>query len=149
MTVIINGNTGIDLVQDGAITLSKLASNSVNSSKIVDASITSTDLVPDEAWITPTFTNGWVNYGAPYSTCQYYKDASGIVRLKGLVASGNVAAGIFTLPIGYRPVEQLILIVISLSVIARIDINTAGVLLPGAGISNSWVSLDNISFRAV
>lgn len=44
MSVTINGTTGIDQVQDSIITLAKLASNSVNSSKIVDGSITNTDL---------------------------------------------------------------------------------------------------------
>lgn len=44
MAVTINGNTGISLVQDGVVTLNTLAANSVNSSKIVDASVTNTDL---------------------------------------------------------------------------------------------------------
>lgn len=147
MTVIINGTTGIDLVQDGAITLPKLASNSVNSSKIVDASIASTDLVADEACITPTFTNGWANYGGLWSTCQYYKDSGGIVRLKGLGASGTTTQSLFTLPVGYRPSEQLIFIVMSNSIIARMDIYPDGSVMPNTGISNAWVSLDNISFR--
>ena len=53
-------------------------------------------------WIAPTLLNSWANVGGGFATAGYYKDAAGIVHLRGLVTSG-AASTIFNLPAGYRP----------------------------------------------
>ena len=59
-----------------------------------------------EAWVAPVLASDVTNSGAT-NPAGYYIDASGIVRLKGLVSytSGTPTPNIplFTLPVGYRP----------------------------------------------
>lgn len=55
-----------------------------------------------EAWISPTLLNGWVNNNAIYTQIQYMKDDFGFVTIKGMAISGTSNI-IFTLPVGYRP----------------------------------------------
>ena len=60
-----------------------------------------------EAFIAPTLLNSWVNFDvAINNSAGYYKDAFGIVHLRGLVKTGTVGLAIFALPVGYRPVKQ-------------------------------------------
>ncbi len=79
-----------------------------------------------EAWITPTFVNGWVNYDTLiYSSVQYYKH-NDRVYLKGLVKDGLSLSVIFTLPPGYRPVFRRLFSTISWHSTGRIDILPTG-----------------------
>lgn len=56
-----------------------------------------------EAWITPTFLNGWTEVsGYPV---RYMKDETGFVHIKGKVTGGTVGLRAFTLPSGYRCLE--------------------------------------------
>ena len=50
---------------------------------------------------------GWTNFGAPWSTAAYAKDSAGFVHLKGTLTAGTFGAVIFTLPVGYRPAQNL------------------------------------------
>lgn len=110
---------------------------------------------PDVTWCevgatgNPAFMNNWVNYGSPFNTCAFRKDAMGYVHLKGLVKNGTVGSGfaVFTLPVGYRPIGQQLIVTMSTSVIGRVDITTVGYVMVVAG-NNSWASLDNITFKA-
>jgi len=103
-------------------------------------------VLEQEAWHTPTFQNGWVNFGGPYNSAGYFKDSLGIVHLRGLVKSGSDT--IFTLPTGYRPPKrELQAVQTNPNTIGRIDILADGQVLMYAG-SNSWISLDGITFRA-
>jgi len=101
-----------------------------------------------EAWITPTLLNSWVNFGGGYSTVGYYKDSLGIVHVKGIVKSGT-AVGIFVLPAGYRPVEILRLPTFTNGVFGWISIDTAGDVNAGGGYSNVSFALDVVNFKAV
>lgn len=58
-----------------------------------------------EPWIAPTLLSGWLNYGAPEANAGYYRHENNIVRMRGLIKSGTIAAAavICTLPVGYRP----------------------------------------------
>jgi len=57
-----------------------------------------------EAWITPTLLNGYtIISGYPVG---YMKDTLGFVHMKGLLTGGTANQTIFTLPIGYRPLER-------------------------------------------
>lgn len=98
-----------------------------------------------QAWQTPTLLNSWVNYGAPYSNIQYFKDPYGIVHIRGLAKDGTLGAIIFTLPSGYRPSGQMLMAIASNGAFGYIIITTGGDVL--AAGSNAWISLDNISFR--
>lgn len=103
-----------------------------------------------QAWQTPTLQNSWVQYDTIFGTAQYYKDSTGVVHLRGLLKNGTVTAGtsLFTLPAGYRPVMQMLYEVTSNDARARLDVKTDGTVTTGPGVSNLWVSLANMSFRA-
>lgn len=98
----------------------------------------------------PAFESGWVNYGTPWYPAAFAKDALGVVRVRGLVKSGTATGSVFTLPVGYRPSQQLIFIAATntATVAARVDVTSAGVILPGAGVNNGWLSLKGITFSA-
>ncbi len=99
------------------------------------------------SWTNMTLQNSWVFYGAPFSTAQYTKASDGIVSLKGLVRSGTATAGtaITTLPVGFRPKERILFTTIANMALARVDIQTNGVVSIQAG-SNLWLSFDGIHF---
>lgn len=95
------------------------------------------------SWQAPTFTNSWVNYGAPYSPAGYCSDNLGIIRLRGLIKSGTGAC--FTLPSGYQPPYEIQLIGSSNTSNVTLTIAPTGVCTPtGAG---TYFSLDGMSFR--
>ena len=107
--------------------------------------------IPQEAWQTPTFVNGWQDYGAPYSA-RYYKDTNGRVHLKGLVKGGAAGTVAFTLPVGYRPDNYLYLVVANgsgSSSFNRAYIAGTGEVTPAQATYTGWVSLDGISFNGV
>ena len=62
----------------------------------------------DTAWTALTLANGWVQdtanspAGAGDAVPAYFKDAAGIVHVRGYIKSGTAVA-IATLPAGYRP----------------------------------------------
>lgn len=92
-----------------------------------------------------TFTNSWVNYAAGFATATYIKDKNGFVHLKGTVKSGTVSTSMFNLPVGYRPLEQLIFTIVNNGAFGRVDVLANGdVVLQGG--SNLFVALDNIVF---
>lgn len=103
-----------------------------------------------EAWITPTLLNGWVDFDiANYASCQYMKDTLGFVHLKGMVKSGTNATNLFTLPPGYRPAKiEYFPMPLSGGGTGQMAINNnGGVLL---AISNAtWTNLNGITFKAV
>jgi hypothetical protein len=104
--------------------------------------------INQSAWIAPTFQNSWVNYGESWNVAGYMKDSMGFVHLRGLVKSGTIGQCIFTLPAGYRPqYEELQIVQTSPDTFGRLDITTAGCVQPTLG-SNTWFSLDGITFRA-
>ena len=102
---------------------------------------------PPDTWHPFAYQNGWVDYSAPYSPAGYRKLSSGLVVLRGLTMSGT-AAGIATLPAGYRPGIQLLFSVqTNPNVACRIDVTTAGAIQHTGG-SNVWLSLAGITFLA-
>ena len=103
-----------------------------------------------ESWINVSggvgFTGTWTNFGSGYNDAGYYKDPLGVVHLRGLVKSGTIGTGIFTLPSGYRPPNIQVHAVASNAAFGYLDISTAGVVRPLVG-NTTWVSLDGITFR--
>lgn len=101
-----------------------------------------------EAFIAPSLVNSWVNYDAStYSPVGYYKDQDGLVHLRGLIKNGTIGAICFALPAGYRPAFSLNIATASNAAFALCTIDTSGNVTAFSG-SNTWFSLDNITFRA-
>ena len=102
-----------------------------------------------EAWITPTLVNGWVNYSAlGGETVGFYKDSLGIVRLRGVINTGASGTVVFTLPLGYRPLAaKYYICACSGASVGRVDVGTGGTVTIAA--FTGWLSLDSISFKAV
>ena len=95
----------------------------------------------------PSFQSSWINYGGSWSQAAFFKDALGIVHIRGLVKFGVIGTTVFTLPAGYRPKKGLILMAATWpDVFARIDIYADGTLVTKTG-DNTWVSI-NVSFPA-
>lgn len=61
-------------------------------------------------FVTVSYSNSWVDFGAPYSASVYWKDATGIVHLQIACKSGTASTAITTLGAGYRPGRQLFII---------------------------------------
>lgn len=105
------------------------------------------------AWIPATLTNGWLNSGGVQSAPAYFKDEMGFVHIKGAIKNG-AAGNIFTLPTGYRPLEQLGFGVKAFNgtslVMNEITITSSGnVNISSTGLGNASLSLDDIRlFRA-
>ncbi len=115
----------------------------------------------------------WANYGNDYDTAAFFRDASGMVHLKGVIVGpeNNVSgattcadaiagavpdlnsrqASFVRLPPGYRPAARTIFTTISNSKLARVDAWADGRVYPvppttGADVG-AWLSLSGISFR--
>lgn len=128
------GKVGINCVPDSSGTNGLY----VNNSKV--------NILNAESTITPTFTNSWANYGSDYDTAGYYKDKDRVF-LQGLIKGGTVGASAFTLPVGYRPAKRKIFTVNSNNSFGRVDILANGNVLIDSSCSNSYISLEGISFR--
>lgn len=100
-----------------------------------------------ESFIAPALTNGWVNFGLGFGDAGYYKDPAGVVHLRGLVSSGS-GLPIFNLPVGYRPYAGCLFAVVANGAFGRVDVNSSGDVALVTG-SNTYVSLEGITFRAV
>lgn len=114
----------------------------------------------------PSFENGWTNYAGGYAPAGYYR-LSGRTYLQGLIKSGTAGLTAFTLGEGFRPAESHIFSGITAtvttsnpntgtvhthtiaSVAARIDVNAEGQVVINASASNVYVSLAEVSFRAL
>jgi hypothetical protein len=51
----------------------------------------------------PSLLNSWTNFGGAFMNVGYWKDAVGIVHIRGTVKSGTINTVIFQLPAGFRP----------------------------------------------
>lgn len=94
--------------------------------------------------------NNWVTYGGTQTVPQYTKAADGIVTLKGLIKNGTTTDLTYMakLPPGYRPLKTLAFVAVTNgNAVARIDVGESGYLIFRAG-SNTWLSLDGISYMA-
>lgn len=108
------------------------------------------------AWATPTLASV-VDYGSGFGGPRYFKDALGIVHMKGVLkATATITSlgTLFTLPVGFRPAETLVFQVacgIGFSNLdKRLDIETTGLAyLNGTTLAvNDWVSIASVSYLA-
>ena len=95
----------------------------------------------DSGWITATLLNNYTHY----DTTQYgpvrYRKIGSIVHIQGLTNQASANSVIFTLPVGYRPPNHLILWVSNSNNLARLDIQLNGDVVPVTAPSTSWVSV--------
>jgi hypothetical protein len=103
--------------------------------------------IAQEAWITPTFVNSWVNFDGGYNLTGYYKDSLGIVHIKGRAKSGAAGTTIFSLPAGYRPSAMMAVASEQGGLFVQIQILSTGEVKP-IGSATTSISLDNIHFKA-
>lgn len=96
--------------------------------------------------IAPTLLNSWVNQGTGVNTAGYWKDAFGIVHLQGQIKLGSTSAAAFTLPVGYRPPNQVQFEVSIYLTYGSVFIDAAGNVTPVVS-ANNQVSLEGITFR--
>jgi hypothetical protein len=101
-------------------------------------------LLVQQAWQTPTLLNSWAAYGSEFASPGYYRDAAGIVRLRGAIKSGTGAA--FTLPVGHRPASTIPIATVANGAFGYLTIDGAGNSTPNG--SNVIFGLDGVSFRA-
>lgn len=106
------------------------------------------ELALQPAWIAPTFQNAWVDFGSPDTLAGYHKDQFGWVHIKGKVKTGTIGLSIFTLPVGYRPLEDYRFAVTSNGAFGSVKISTSGTVVCDIG-NNAYVELNGISFRTV
>ena len=103
-------------------------------------------LVIGENWQEVTYRNSW----GPAATLTplYYKDALGIVHLRGRIAGGAPPSVAFTLPEGYRPEIYLFFPVVANGAFGYVIIQPDGDVIVSVG-STVWTSLAGISFKAL
>lgn len=97
-----------------------------------------------EAWITPTLLNGWIGN----QPVRYLKDEFGFVHLKGVLNAGVVGSVIFTLPAGYRPLNNYNLFSVSSGTsVGILSIRPFGDVFMQRGNTNEF-ALDGVTFKA-
>ena len=121
-----------------------------------------TPYLADTTWHTvgaagePIYQDSWASYGAPFSAARFRRYADGIVEIQGLIKRASEPAAnspIFTLPVGYRPVYQLIFTQACAGGACRFDITTAGIVQYGGEKTSGanlgpYTSLSNMQFLA-
>lgn len=92
-------------------------------------------------WLTPQLTNGWQSFSSTL-VARYAKLSCGLVVLSGAIKSGTLSTTAFTLPLGYRPGQDLNLSAWSDGETdSKLFINSAGSVQPQAG-STTIFSID-------
>lgn len=115
-----------------------------------DVQITGALAARIEDWKPLTLSGAWVAYLTTSAPPSYCKDASGFVRLRGVLKNGNAAAGqaLAALPDGYRPEYRAIFHTQSPSAAATIDVQQNGTIALLTAANTAGVSLDGIAFKA-
>jgi hypothetical protein len=100
----------------------------------------------------PAFQNNWINYNAVnYPPCAFRKLSTGMVALSGLLSQTGWVAGptsgtiVFTLPVGYRPVQYLHIGTVANDNMGSVRVDTGGGVQVGY-VTAGWVALDGVQF---
>lgn len=100
-------------------------------------------------WTAPTLSSPFGNFGGGFRTVRYRK-VGNLVVVQGLlgVTAGTAASAVpFTLPVGFRPLQNHIFGTYWSGGIFRWDVNTAGQLVAGAALAvGNFVALEGVSF---
>lgn len=117
----------------------------------VPASQISAASPPPESWHyigdagEPAFQNSFVNFDANHRAAYYLRDSR--VYLKGLIKGGALNQAAFTLPVGYRPDQEIRFATTCNAAFGSLYVGTNGNVQFEAGALASWASIDTISFR--
>lgn len=104
--------------------------------------------ISQPAWIAPTLLNSWVNFATTYNYATgYFVDNFGFVHIEGRLSGGTSGTVAFTLPVGYRPTKDfLVVIATNTNAFGTAFIKATGdVVLYFA--SGTWCDLGQIIFR--
>jgi hypothetical protein len=136
-----------------------IAPGKVTTAKIADGAITAAKLASPENWHEvgalgePAFQGSWVNATSglqfPPTTTAFYKDALGVVHLKGNPTAGGQGRGdpIFFLPVADRPTKTIVLTTDRDFGFALIVIDPDGRVSDHFGAASGALSFDGLSFR--
>jgi len=98
----------------------------------------------------PAYENGWVDYNTQpgtYAGGGFMKDENGYIHLRGLIKNGTDGTTVFTLPVGYRPLQKNIFTIESDDLAGRLDVDDTGEVIPASSTTSpAWISLDGIVF---
>lgn len=99
----------------------------------------------------PALNSPWINYGSGFGGCRYYKDATGLVTIEGLIqaTTGSPTTGVvlFTLLPGYRPPDTIMFSTWSGGGACRIDVQSNGDVVMQGG-NTVFTSLSGLQFYA-
>jgi hypothetical protein len=99
-------------------------------------------------WSNLTLQGGWSFYGGVYTTPQYTKSTDGMIVVKGFIKGGTITAGtvVATLPVGYRPLQTIMISDVAWDYYARWDIQPNGNIVAQYIGNNGWASMNAITF---
>jgi hypothetical protein len=103
----------------------------------------------DASWTNVTFENSWVDFDASH-VVRYRKLSSGLVVITGAAKSGTANSTIFTLPVGYRPGQEVLHPVrctFTQNTLRDCQITAAGAVTVLSNGGNAYIDL-NVSFYA-
>ncbi len=120
-------------------------------------------VLPDESWTDAALVPPWTAYGAPVPG--FWRDSSGCVHLRGMVAGGTTpgtASTLFALPAGYRPRATVLFPLVSSSwnsvqqasmvkVLATGEVKAQAFDVSTDPVATSpcnWLSIGGLIFRA-
>jgi hypothetical protein len=143
----------------GAYAAFHLPKDSVKSKHIVDGQVK-----PHDLGIPATFTDvglpdvlgncdpeyGWGDLSPNINNpVGYHRDPQGFVQLRGVAIKCNSAGNtVFTLPAGFRPDRQQVMVASFSTGSGRVNIDPSGAVAPDVVVpANTWVSLDGMRFR--
>jgi len=99
--------------------------------------------------VAPTFNAGWSNLGQGWQQARFRREGGDICRMEGLVLSTGAPGGIFTLPLGFRPPQNMRFNQIwdgsGGSGHCRLDVNSAGAVSISAITGSGNVSAVSIA----
>lgn len=125
----------------------------------IQSQLATVDVVgPSPAWTSvatlntitqdPIFQNGWVNYAdSSYFGAGFTIDPVGVVRMRGVIASGTINTTAFTLPAGYRPERKCGFGSYSNGAFGAAQVLSTGAVNPTVG-NNTYFFIDGITFQA-
>ena len=117
---------------------SDVTAMTINGSGNVTFTTPATNVISDSGWITATLNSGYTHYGSPYGPVAYRKIGN-IVNIQGITDGGALGV-IFTLPVGYRPEQQIIIATEMSNVLGRLDIRRDGAVEIINGPGTGWCS---------
>lgn len=108
----------------------------------------------EDRWIPFAYENSWRDFGSDVNNWHapggYWKDAAGVVHVRGLVAGGTSSnVTVATLPVGYRPPKHMLWYGVSAAGSAcRTEIHSDGVVMAWTGAHTGWQSFNGMNFYA-